>query len=255
MVDINWNILRPVDIGGAFQQGMEQGRQRRAESEIDKQLAAMAQNPNAPISNELMKFAPREAYALQQQRAQQAKAAQQQRRVELTDMAKLFGSVTDEASYQRGLAVARNWGIDVSEAPQAYDPNWVAEQKMLTEAFIRDPEQLTALLQEAKAANLTPEQLKQAVIAKYSPVKTVPYNPGGGVAGYNVATREIIPIVVPNPGTASTGAAVNSDIPASAIEDLRAGRGSAEQFDEIFGAGAAERVLGGSVGNGAGGFR
>lgn len=70
MVDINWNILRPVDIGGAFQQGMEQGRQRRAEAEIDKQLAAMAQNPNAPISNDLMRFAPREAYALQQQRVQ-----------------------------------------------------------------------------------------------------------------------------------------------------------------------------------------
>lgn len=218
MVDINWNILRPVDIGGAFQQGMEQGRQRRAEAEIDKQLAAMAQNPNAPISNDLMRFAPREAYALQQQRAEQAKVAQQQRRVELTDMAKLFGSVTDEASYQRGLAVARNWGIDVSEAPQTYDPNWVAEQKMLTEAFIRDPEQLTALLQEAKAANLTPEQLKQAVIAKYSPVKTVPYNPGGGVAGYNVATREIIPIVVPNPGTASTGAPAGGPQPGQ-IED------------------------------------
>ena len=74
MVDINWNILRPVDIGGAFQQGIEQGRQRRAEAEIDKQLAAMAQNPNAPISNDLMRFAPREAYALQQQRGQQQQA-------------------------------------------------------------------------------------------------------------------------------------------------------------------------------------
>lgn len=76
MVDINWNILRPVDIGGAFQQGMEQGRQRRAEAEIDKQLTAMAQNPNAPISNALMRFAPREAYELRQQQTALQKKTQ-----------------------------------------------------------------------------------------------------------------------------------------------------------------------------------
>lgn len=105
MVDINWNILRPVDIGGAFQQGMEQGRQRRAEAEIDKQLAAMAQNPNAPISNELMRFAPREAYALQQQRNQQ----QQQQQLAQTRIAAVRG---DQGALEQ-LA-----GIDLNEYRQ-----------------------------------------------------------------------------------------------------------------------------------------
>jgi hypothetical protein len=40
-------------------------------------------------------------------------------------------------------------------------------------------------------------------------------------------------------------AAAVSNIPAAAIEALRSGKGNAQQFDEIFGAGAAAKVLGG----------
>lgn len=135
MVDINWSILRPVDIGGAFQQGMEQGRQRRAEAEIDKQLAAMAQNPNAPISNDLMKFAPREAYALQQQRAEKAKA-EEQRQIRMqaaqgnpAAMVQLSGINLDEFRALRGdQREAAKQGIDtigqlalMADSPQKWD--------------------------------------------------------------------------------------------------------------------------------------
>lgn len=73
MVDINWGILRPVDIGGAFNQGVEAGRQRRAENALDEQFRTMAQNPNAPVSNDLLRFAPQQAYQLSQQQRQQQK--------------------------------------------------------------------------------------------------------------------------------------------------------------------------------------
>ena len=231
MVDINWNILRPVDIGGAFQQGMEQGRQRRAEAEIDKQLAAMAQNPNAPISNDLLRFAPRAAYDLQQQRIAQQKAAQKQaqeeRRLNMTDLAKLFNSVTDEASYQRGLAIARNWNLDVSQAPANYDPNWVAEQKMVIQAFVDEPEKLTTMAQQLVEAGYqpgTPEfetQMRQLITADATKVVSVT---DGGMATAYGPDGSVKSLIVPNPGGVAPGTPANmGDLEAQAEAAIKAG--------------------------------
>lgn len=60
-------------------------------------------------------------------------------------------------------------------------------------------------------------------------------------------------IIAPNPGGMPTGGAVD-DIPQEAIAALRSGAGTPEQFDEIFGEGAAARVMGGGAGNGTGNF-
>lgn len=51
------------------------------------------------------------------------------------------------------------------------------------------------------------------------------------------------------------GAAPSATIPQQAIDDLRSGKGTAEQFDQIFGKGAAKQYLGGGSGNATGGFR
>lgn len=62
-------------------------------------------------------------------------------------------------------------------------------------------------------------------------------------------------LIVPNPGGMQPGApAGGANIPPEAIAALRAGQGSPEQFDEIFGPGAAARVMGGGSGNAAGNF-
>lgn len=47
----------------------------------------------------------------------------------------------------------------------------------------------------------------------------------------------------------------NTPIPQQAIDDLRAGKGTAEGFDTIFGKGKAAQYLGGGSGNTTGGFR
>ena len=105
MVDINWGILRPVDIGGAFNQGVEAGRQRRAENALDEQFRTMAQNPNAPVSNDLLRFAPRQAYQLSQQQRQQQKGERER-------------DVKMRAAQGDKAAIAELAGIDLEEYRQ-----------------------------------------------------------------------------------------------------------------------------------------
>lgn len=44
MVDINWNLLQPTDVGNAFTQGMETGRTRKREEVTRNVLAGVAAN-------------------------------------------------------------------------------------------------------------------------------------------------------------------------------------------------------------------
>lgn len=87
-------------------------------------------------------------------------------------------------------------------------------------------------------------------------LSTVP----GGMASVVRPDGTVTPIIVPNQGDrrAGEGAGVDDpvgNIPPEAIDDLRNGRGTPEQFDDIFGAGSAARVLGGGGGNATGGFQ
>lgn len=46
---------------------------------------------------------------------------------EVGAMARLAGGVSDQSSYDRALAEAKDLGIDVSRAPPQYDPGWVKQ--------------------------------------------------------------------------------------------------------------------------------
>lgn len=77
MTQINWNALQSFDIGGAFNQGLQAGAQRRRESETDNALRALVANPNDPnVVNDLAKYDPRMAMQIQQQQSQQAQQQQ-----------------------------------------------------------------------------------------------------------------------------------------------------------------------------------
>jgi len=75
-VNVDFGILRPVDVGGQFTNAFRQGAEDRAQSETKSALSALAADPNADVTN-LIKYNPQAYQAIQAQRQK----AQQQRTV------------------------------------------------------------------------------------------------------------------------------------------------------------------------------
>lgn len=74
MVNPNWGMLQPVDVGARIQEGYQQGRQIGAQNALSQYAA----NPDSPDAmNALAKFAPQ--YAIKVREDQAAKAAQAQK--------------------------------------------------------------------------------------------------------------------------------------------------------------------------------
>lgn len=205
--------LQQFDIAGSTQnallQGMQVGeamRQRREarerEKATDEAYRGIYQgDPNAV--NALAQVDPRQAIDVRGQ-MQSAQAQQlEQQRAQLAKAADLLDNSTDEISYQRNLNVARQLGLPVESAPPQFDPEYIQTQSAIARAVLNDDPELPLIAQEVIAAGLqpgTPEfeaEVGRILKSKYSTVKTVPYNPGGGVAAYDTATGGITPIVVP----------------------------------------------------------
>ena len=101
-------------------------------------------------------------------------------------------------------------------------------------------------LEKAKAGQLTYDSKSLAELARLSRLAAeksadswntrVKQIPGSALEGTGISTA---PVVIPPRKPASV-----MNIPAGAIEALKAGQGSAEQFDSIFGPGSAARALG-----------
>lgn len=107
----------------------------------------------------------------------------------------------------------------------------------------KTPEQRAAILDRAIA--LAQERIKSAEQRRESLLTRSYRQPAGGqppAPAAPGAPRAPGAPAAPAAPAAPGGAATN--IPQAAIDDLRAGRGTREQFDAAFGAGAAARVLG-----------
>ena len=203
----------------------------------------------------------REAYGLQQgqmqAQAQQAEAEQKRQREELQILSRILDpkKVVDDQSYQMARQVASQYGIDVSKAPPNYDPNWVAVNSAIATAIANDDPELPLIAQEVVLRGLqpgTPEfqaEIGRILTAKYDTTKVVSYQQGGGAAAYNAATGGVTPLIVPG-NTEQTPA----PFPPAAIEALRANPQLSDQFDAKYGAGAAQRALGGPTPPASGNF-
>jgi len=101
-------------------------------------------------------------------------------------------------------------------------------------------------LEKAKAGQLSYDAKSLSELARLSRLAAeksaeswnsrVKQIPAAALEGTGITTE---PIVVPSRKTASV-----MNIPAAAIQALQAGQGTPEQFDAVFGAGSASRVLG-----------
>lgn len=80
MSEINWGLLQPVDVGGSFQKGFENGRARRADDLTGQAINALLRDPNAGAEqiSALARLSPKNAIAVadfQQQRQKLAREA------------------------------------------------------------------------------------------------------------------------------------------------------------------------------------
>jgi hypothetical protein len=239
--------LMAPDLGAQWQNaimsGMEFARQTKARSA----LAAYAQNPSMESAAGVIQHDPimglnlrrdEEARMAAEQRAQAQQAGAQ--REQAMKMAQLLDTVTDEQSYQQARQTAEYLNFDLSRVPPNFDPQWVDMQKRIVSSFLEDgDDSLPTLAQELQAVGVdlrTPEgqeAMRRTIEGKYAGT----YVDGQG----QVRQRPIFNQQKPSP-------------PPEAIEALRKGVGTPEQFDEAFGQGAAARVMGGGASNGTGGF-
>lgn len=118
--------------------------------------------------------------------------------------------------------------------------------KLLAEPMFAKPGAPPEVIQLSQLANdpNQPEYVRRdaadAIRARNDRQVTVTL-PGGGIF---VGPQSELAAVLQGGGGQASGAGQTTQPPAAAIEDLRANPATAAQFDEVFGAGAAARVLG-----------
>ena len=243
---VNWNLLQNVDVAGSFQKGVEQAKQRQGENA----LAAFVQNPqDTNAFAQLAKSDPKLAYQVRNnqqeqdwKRAKYQQDARESQSKQVEAASKFLDQIApDGSNYGQIIQAARLAGVDVSEAPQAFDPQWVGTYKTIAQAFAKDPDGLTSeaknLVQLGYQAG-TPEfqdALARTLNAKYAQ----PYIGSGGETRVN-SPELVRPAMAGQPPTGSLSAQQAAPILRQAKQ---AGRITREELARIQGSFGSEGQL------------
>lgn len=200
---VNWTLGAPgPDIGQQFQAGADHGRAVRQQRDRTSALRGYVANPNDPnAQNALLVADPQLATNLEDQRFQRTHAQHQQALDAMTEHrdriimgAQFLQGVTDEAGYQRALGLARQAGMELSDVPQHFDPQYVRGITQLAQHLqaVQHPQQSqqpTNIEREvAYYRSIGRDDLAQQLIARHAygqpnPDGTYSVPPGVGAPG------------------------------------------------------------------------
>lgn len=254
---INFNLHdpgRPIDLLrdiGEMQQFHHQSQTLARQDAVRQAMQAAVDPATGKVDNEAI----RRAYVaggdidslLEHDRYSAAAVTAQQKaaRENYQSLAGIVANVRDEPSYQRARAVAARLGIDTDFLPPNYTPEAVEEARMLLDAT-REPEKPTTLERNFEFLQRRDPALGEQYL------RSEAQGPLMAIEGFDASgnpTKTFVPR-----GAIGGGAPPSVAPPAEAVSELRAGRGTPEQFDAIFGAGAAARAMGGAPSQGGATF-
>lgn len=164
---IDWSLGRQPNIIGNALQAFQSGRQER--EQVDQRNALL------DIRKQESQQRQAEFASQQQDRAAKEKERGQQ---QIGLLAKLVDHAKDEATYQESLSAAKQYGLDVSQAPPTFgDGSWVRQQRLLIDLHEKDGgEHISGIARELQDAGYKPgtpefaDAMRSVIGNKYSSV-------------------------------------------------------------------------------------
>ncbi len=207
-VDPNWSLGQGNNALAMFQQGAQIGSQiaqRKEQSEYRKQQLELQKQQGARQDAE---FA-----ASQEERANKEQEAQ---RGKIVTMGKLLSRAKDPVTYAQSRAAAQQLGFDVAAIPEQYDPNWVAQQSMIVQAYQDGgAEKMSNTARELADAGYQPgtPEFNQQMRNRLAAQDSKPFNVGPGEGRYDIDPTTGQPRTIIAPYGATQGAGGGGAVP------------------------------------------